>query len=54
MGFKLGCGAEFNKLYAELGYQFGVMNIAQDDATYNPADEAAHTGNFFINVGINF
>jgi len=54
MGFKLGCGAEFNKLYAELGYQFGVMNIAQDDVTYNPADEAAHTGNFFINVGINF
>ena len=54
MGFKLGCGVEYNKLYAELGYQFGVMNIAQDDATYNPSDESCHTGNFFINVGVNF
>ncbi|UKK51784.1 PorT family protein [Prevotella sp. E13-17] len=50
MGFKLGCGAEYNKLYAELGYQFGVMDIAKD----NDLDAGAHTGNFFINVGVNF
>lgn len=50
MGFKLGCGAEYNKLYAELGYQFGVMDIAKD----NPTDDGAHTGNFFINIGVNF
>ena len=50
MGFKLGCGAEYNKLYAELGYQFGVMDIAKENA----GDFAAHTGNFFINVGVNF
>ena len=50
MGFKLGCGAEYNKLYLELGYQFGVADIAKD----NPADEAAHTSNFFVNFGVNF
>ena len=50
MGFKLGCGAEYNKLYLELGYQFGVLNIAKD----NPADLSAHTGNFFVNFGVNF
>ena len=50
MGFKIGCGAEYNKLYAELGYAFGVVNIAKD----NPADDAAHNGGFYINVGVNF
>ena len=50
MGFKVGCGAEYNKLYLELGYQFGVADIAKD----NPADASAHTGNFFANFGINF
>ena len=50
MGFKIGCGGEYNKLYLEMGYQFGVLNIAKD----NPLDESAHTGNFFINVGVNF
>lgn len=50
MGFKVGCGAEYNMLYLELGYQFGVANIAKD----NPTDLAAHTGNFFVNLGVNF
>lgn len=50
MGIKLGCGAEYNKLYLELGYQFGVLNIAKE----NPLDEGAHTGNFFVNLGVNF
>jgi hypothetical protein len=50
MGFKVGCGAEYNMLYLELGYQFGVTDIAKD----NPADYAAHTGNFFVNFGVNF
>ena len=48
MGFKVGCGAEYNKLYAELGYQFGVANIAKDD------DWDAHGHAFYINVGVNF
>ena len=50
MGFKLGCGGEYNKLYLEVGYQFGVLNIAKD----NPADLSAHTSNFFVNFGVNF
>ncbi len=50
MGIKIGCGAEYNKLYAELGYAFGVVNIAKD----NPTDDAAHNGSFYFNVGVNF
>lgn len=50
MGFKIGCGAEYSKLYAEVGYQFGVANIAKD----NKKDLGAHTGNLYVNVGVNF
>jgi len=50
MGFKVGCGLEYNMLYAEAGYQFGVTDIAKD----NPLDNGAHTGNLFINIGVNF
>jgi len=48
MGFKLGCGVEWNMLYAELGYQFGVANISDNDAW------DAHGNAFFMNFGINF
>ena len=48
VGIKVGCGAEYNKLYLELGYQFGITNIAKDD------DASAHNGAFFVNVGMNF
>ena len=34
MGFKIGCGAEWNNLYVEAAYQFGVTNIA-DYADYS-------------------
>lgn len=48
MGFKLGCGAEYNKIYCEIGYQFGVANLAKED-------NATCRGNAFIaNFGINF
>ena len=50
MGFKVGCGAEFNKLYAELGYQFGVANIAKE----NPADLDAKGHALYLNIGVNF
>ncbi|MBO4811403.1 MAG: porin family protein [Prevotella sp.] len=53
MGIKLGCGAEYNKLYAELGYQFGITNIA-DWQVANGDDASAHNGAFFFNVGVNF
>lgn len=47
-GFKLGCGMEYNMLYLELGYQFGLTNISKND------DFSAHNGNFFANFGVNF
>ncbi|MCR4583566.1 MAG: PorT family protein [Prevotella sp.] len=48
MGFKLGCGVEYNMLYAEVGYQLGVSNIADyDDYTW-------HSNALFINIGVNF
>jgi len=48
MGFKLGCGVEYNMLYGELGYEFGVTDIS-DINNYE-----GRNGNFFMNVGINF
>jgi len=48
MGFKLGCGAEYNKLYLELGYQFGVADISSYEAL------TKHGHAFFMNFGINF
>lgn len=46
MGFKLGCGVEWNNLYAETYYQFGVVNVADKGSS--------HGRNLGINVGINF
>lgn len=48
VGIKLGCGAEWNKLYLEAGYHFGITNILDSD------DDAWHNGNVFINFGVNF
>lgn len=48
VGIKLGCGAEYNKLYLETGYQFGITNIAKAD------NASSHNGAFFINIGMNF
>ncbi len=53
VGIKLGCGAEYNKLYAEMGYQFGITNIA-DWQLVNGDDASAHNGAFFFNLGVNF
>ncbi len=47
-GLKLGCGAEYNMLYLEAGYQFGLTNISDDE------DHSAHHGGLFINFGVNF
>ena len=52
MGIKLGCGAEYNKLYLEAGYQFGIVNIA--DWQIENDDASVHNGAFFINLGVNF
>ena len=47
-GLRLGCGVQFNHLYLELGYEFGLVNIFQDDF------DSSHTGNFFVTAGVNF
>ena len=48
MGFKLGCGLEYNMLYFEVAYQFGVANIADND------DLSTHANQLSINLGVNF
>ena len=48
MGLKLGCGAEYNNIYLEAGYQFGVSNIAKYD------DYSIHSNALFLNFGVNF
>lgn len=53
VGIKLGCGAEYNKLYLELGYKFGITNIA-DWKDNNNNDASVHNGAFFVNFGVNF
>jgi hypothetical protein len=45
---KIGCGVEYTKLYLEMGYQFGITNIYDND------DISQHNGAFFINFGVNF
>ena len=48
VGIKLGCGFEYNKIYVEAGYQFGINNISKcDDHTYR-------SNGFFTNFGVNF
>lgn len=53
VGIKLGCGAEYNMLYLELGYQFGIANIA-DWQLANGDDASVHNGALFVNLGVNF
>lgn len=48
MGFKIGCGAEYNKLYLEVGYQLGVTNVSKYD------DISLHSSALFANFGVNF
>ena len=48
MGIKLGCGAEYNLLYAEIAYQFGLVNIADND------NLSIHANQVSINFGVNF
>ncbi len=47
MGVKLGCGAEYNMLYLEVGAQIGITDIS--DVT-----GSIHGNAFFVNFGVNF
>jgi len=47
-GLRVGCGVEYQMLYAEVGFNFGIANIGKSDF------DAVRNRNFFINVGVNF
>lgn len=48
-GLRLGAGAEFGQLYAGLGFEFGFVNLAEDDANITLKNRC-----FMINLGYNF
>jgi len=48
MGFKLGCGFEFNMLYMEVAYQLGIANVSDRD------DYSLHANQLSVNFGVNF
>lgn len=47
-GIRIGCGMEYQMLYAEIGYDFGLTNICHD--TF----DKSHNSCFFANIGVNF
>ena len=47
-GVRIGCGIQYDFVYAELGYDFGLANISQDYF------DTSRTGTFFATVGFNF
>lgn len=47
-GLRIGCGIQYQVLYAEVAYEYGLANIARDEF------ESAHNGDFMINIGVNF
>lgn len=47
-GLRIGCGVQYQVLYLDLAYEFGLANIGRDDF------EGTHTGCFYINAGVNF
>ena len=49
VGIKLGCGVEWNMIYAELGYQWGITNISDFQEDMDAFNRA-----FYMNIGINF
>lgn len=47
-GLRLGCGVQYQFLYAELGYDIGLANISHDYF------DTSHTGTLFATIGVNF
>jgi hypothetical protein len=47
-GLRVGCGAEYKMLYAEIGFDFGLANISKDDFA------TARNQNLFMTIGVNF
>lgn len=47
-GLRLGCGLQYQVMYAELAYDWGLANISHD--TF----KSSHTGCLSFNIGVNF
>ena len=47
-GIRIGCGIQYDFLYAEMGYDFGLANISHDYF------DTSHTGTLFTTIGVNF
>ncbi len=47
-GLRIGCGAEYQMIYAEMAYDFGLANICHSDF------DTSRTGCFYLNFGVNF
>ena len=47
-GLRVGCGVQYQIVYAELGFDFGIANISKDDF------ETVRNQAFYLNVGVNF
>lgn len=47
-GLRIGCGVEYQMLYAEVGFDFGLANINKSDF------DTVHNRNFFAAIGVNF
>jgi hypothetical protein len=47
-GIRIGCGVQYDFLYAEVGYDFGLANISHDYF------DTSHTGMLFATIGANF
>ena len=47
-GIKVGCGIQYDYLYAEVGYDFGLSNISHDYF------DTSRTGALYATIGINF
>ena len=47
-GIRGGCGIQYDLIYGELGYDFGLANISHDYF------DTSHTGQFFMTIGVNF
>lgn len=47
-GLRIGCGLEYQMLYVDAAYEFGLANICHSDF------ETSHNGCFYLNAGVNF
>ncbi|MBR1687137.1 MAG: PorT family protein [Prevotella sp.] len=47
-GLRLGCGVEYQMMYAELAYDLGLANICHDDF------DTSHNRCLYLNIGVNF